>query len=172
MRTLQQSESRHRKYTSQGCDVQRIRGLVTVELSFLLPIFLLLLFATLDFSRLFFTQLTLQHAMREAGRFGVTGERLPDPDHPQSLQSRLASIKQIVRNSAVGVTIDPNNIIITSVNGGASNAGGPGDTFTISLQYSFHFITPLVGQFFNNGSQNFRVSTSFRNEPFPPGSNQ
>lgn len=146
----------------------RPRGLVTVELALILPLFLLLLFATLDLSRLFFTQITLQHAMREAGRFGVTGERLPNPSDPLSLQSRLESIRQVVEQHAVGVSVNPGDIRVSSVNGGADNAGGPGDTFTISLAYRFEFVTPLVGRLFDDGSHSFTVATSFRNEPFPP----
>lgn len=140
-----------------------------VELAILMPVFILMIFAMLDFSRMMFTKITLQHAMREAGRFGVTGRSLPDPNHPETLQSRLASIKQVVREKAIGVQVDPNAIYISSVSGGANNAGGPGDTFTLSLDYEFHFITPFVGKYFDNGGHAFTVSTTFRNEPFPPG---
>jgi len=140
-----------------------------VELAILLPVFLLLIFAMLDFSRMMFTKITLQHAMREAGRFGVTGRSLPDPNHPETLQSRLASIKQVVRDSAIGVQVNPNEIYISSTAGGTDNAGGPGDTFTISLDYEFHFVTPFIGRYFQDGGHRFTVSTTFRNEPFPPG---
>lgn len=148
------------------------RGMELVELTILLPVFLLLMFATIDFSRLVFTQTTLQHAMREGGRFGVTGDRLPDPDDPKSMQSRIDSIRNVVNKAATGVNVDPAGISISSARGGASNAGGPGDTLTISMNYRFVFVTPLVGQFFDDGAYTIRVSTSFRNEPFPPGANQ
>ncbi len=148
---------------------QRSRGLATVEIALLLPLLLLLLFATIDFGRMMFTKLTLQHAMREGGRFAVTGKRLEDPSAPGTLQSRIASIKQIVREKSVGVPVDADDIVISSVRGGSDSAGGPGDTVTISLTYSFHFATPLLGQYFNEGRHRFTVSTSFRNEPFPPG---
>jgi Flp pilus assembly protein TadG len=131
-------------------------------------VFLFLMFATIDFGRLMFTQTTLQHAMREGGRYGVTGDRLPSPDNPSSLQSRLDSIRSVVHKAATGVNIDPVGITISSARGGASNAGGPGDTLTIAMDYRFVFITPIVGQFFEDGAYTIRVSTSFRNEPFPP----
>jgi hypothetical protein len=145
------------------------RGLVTVELAIVLPMFILLLLCIIDFGRLFFTQSTLQHAMREGGRYGVTGQQLPDPANPGSLESRLNSIKQIVTQAAIGVNINPADIIISSARGGVGNAGGPGDTLTISLTYTFVFATPLIGNYFNHGSTTFTTSTSFRNEPFPPG---
>lgn len=146
----------------------RHHGLVTVELAIILPVFLLLVFAILDFGRLLFTQTTLQHAMREGGRYGVTGQRLPNPADPKNLQSRLQSIKQIVHDAAIGVSVNMNDIVISSARGGNNNAGGPGDTLTISLTYEFQFATPLIGSYFNNGSYRFTTSTSFRNEPFPP----
>jgi hypothetical protein len=148
---------------------RRAGGLATVEAAIVLPVFFLILFTLIDFSRYFFTQITLQHAMREGGRFAVTGRQLPDPLNPMSLQARLASVRQIVKQAAVGVDVDVSDIRISSVKGGQDSAGVPGDTVTISMSYTFEFVTPLVGQFFNDGSNTFTVSTSFRNEPFPPG---
>ena len=147
---------------------ERHRGLVTVELAIILPLFILLIFAILDFGRLVFTQTTLQHAMREGGRYGVTGQRLPDAKDPKNLQSRLQSIRQIVHDNAIGVAVNADDIVISSARGGTANAGGPGDTLTISLTYVFYFSTPIIGNYFNNGSYRFTTSTSFRNEPFSP----
>lgn len=146
----------------------RTRGALLVEAALVLPAFLLLLFATLDLARLYFTQISLQHALREGGRFGVTGRRLPDPLNPLSLQSRVASIQSTVLHAAVGVALQPEDVTIVSVKGGAGSAGGPGDTFTLSMSYEFNFVTPLIGGFFEDGAYRFRVSTTFRSEPFPP----
>src|SRR5437899_784452 len=50
------------------------RGTAAVEFALVAPLFLLLVFGILDFGRLFYVQETLQHALREAGRFAVTGQ--------------------------------------------------------------------------------------------------
>lgn len=147
----------------------RQRGVEVVEMALVLPLFLFLLLGIMDVSRLFFTEITLQRAIREGGRFGVTGQTLADPAHPGSTLSRIAAIKQIVVSAAVGVNLQSADITVNSISGGNNNAGGPGDTFTISLRYTFLFATPLLGRYFNNGSQVFTASSSFRNEPFPPG---
>jgi Flp pilus assembly protein TadG len=136
------------------------------------PLFFLLMFGILDFGRLFFTQLTLQHAMREAGRFGVTGRKLDDPQNPSSQLSRVASIKYKVQQVSAGLAINPQQIRILPV-GSASDApdsaGGPGQTFTISLTYNLQLITPMIGSFFGpDGIYTFTVRTTFRNEPFDP----
>ena len=165
---MQYLDSALRRLKPRSGASPRQRGLVVTELAIILPVMLLLIFGTLDFGRLFFTQITLQHAMREGGRFGVTGQRLPQPDQPETLQSRLASIRQVVHKAAVGVGVEPGDIRVSSRQGGDDNAGEGGDTLTISMSYTFRFVTPLIGQYFNGGEKSFTVSTSFRNEPFPP----
>ena len=141
------------------------RGSSLVEFALVLPMFLLMLFAVVDFARLFFVQMTLQNAVREAGRYAITGNHKPDPDHADKNLSRLASITQVAQKEAMG--LDVSNLQIISVNGGKGNAGGPGDTVTISLTTDLKLLTP-VAQFFNKGIYTFTVSVSFKNEPFPP----
>jgi Flp pilus assembly protein TadG len=137
-----------------------------VEFAVVAPLFFLLIMGIVDFGRLFYVQATLQHAMREAGRFAVTGNHLPDPQNPGQNLSRMNSIIEVTRKAAAG--LDVSNIQVSSQNGGGGSAGGPGDTVTVSMQCGVHLITPIVAQFFPAGTYTFRVSTSFRNEPFDP----
>jgi hypothetical protein len=119
---------------------------------------------------LFYTHMTLQHAMRQAGRFAATGNRMEDPDHPGTDLSRVNSIILVARQAAAG--IDVSNIQISSAQGGSSGpgrAGGPGDTVTISLTTTMRLLTPLIGRFFGQTqSYPIEVQATFRNEPFPP----
>jgi len=140
-------------------------GQSLAEFAIVVPLFFLLIFGLLDFGRLFFTQATLQHALREAGRFAVTGRHLPDGKGGDL--SRVDSILSVAEKQAFGLSIDRQDVVISSQVGGAGNAGGPGDTVTISLNYSMRLLTPIVASFFNNGRYDFRVATTFRNEPFP-----
>jgi Flp pilus assembly protein TadG len=143
-------------------------GQSLVEFALIAPLFFLLIFGVLDFGRLFFSQMTLQHALREAGRYAVTGRRLSGTD-PKTGQAytRVGSIKQIAENAASGLNVT--SISISSVQGGNGSAGGPGDTFTVSLTTNLKLITPIIGQFFGpNGTYTFTVSTTFKNEPFDP----
>ncbi len=154
----------------------RQRGVETVELAILLPVFLFLLFGVIDFARLMFTQTSLQHAMREGGRYGVTGGRLDDPNDPKTKQSRIESIKAVVAQAATGIEIDKADISVSSGQPAGpqvpNSAGNAGDILTISLRYRFEPITPMLSQFFDDGAYKFTVSTSFKNEPFPPSVNQ
>jgi Flp pilus assembly protein TadG len=141
-------------------------GTTLLEFALVLPIFVLLLLAIADFARLFYVEMTLQNAVREAGRYAITGNHVPDPNHQGQTLSRVKSITQIAQQAAMG--LDVSNLQIVSVNGGSGNAGGPGDTVTISLATNLKLLTPIIAQFFKNGVYSFTVSVSFRNEPFPP----
>lgn len=144
------------------------RGQSLLEFALVLPIFFLLLCAIFDFGHLFFVQMSLQNAIREAGRFAVTGRQLPDPSNPGKYLSRIDSITKAAQDAAAGTTITAINV--TSVGGGAGNPGGPGDVITISITDDLQLITPLIANFFGpKGIYTFTVSVSFRNEYFPTG---
>ena len=141
-------------------------GTSLLELAFVLPMFVFLLLSVADFSRLFYSEMTLQNAVREAGRYAITGNHVPDPNHHGQNLSRTKSIQSVAQQAAMG--LDVSNLQIVSAVGGNGSAGGPGDTVTISLTTELRLLTPIVAQFFKNGVYTFTVSVSFKNEPFPP----
>lgn len=137
-----------------------------LEFALVAPMFCLLLFAAVDYARVFCVEMTLQNAVREAGRYAVTGNHLPDPNHQGQHLSRVASITQIAQQAALDINVS--GIQISSAVGGLGTAGGPGDTVTISLTTQLPLMTPFVAQFFPNGCYAGTVSVAFRNESFPP----
>ena len=153
--------------TNLGRALRSRSGQSLVEFALVAPLFFLLVFGITDFGRLFFAQETLQFALREAGRYAVTGQHManPDPKVGGNL-SRVASIRAIAQQNAIGLITDPNNIKVSS--GGMPNfAGGPGDTVVVSLKTDLKLITPMIGRFFGpSQTYTFTVQTSFRNEPF------
>lgn len=137
-----------------------------MEFALVAPMFFLLFFAVFDFARMFYVQMTLQNAVRQAGRYAITGNHVPDPqNHGQNL-SRVNSIISVAQQAAGGLSVS--GIQISSTSGGSSSAGGPGDIVTISLTSQLQLMTPIVSTFFPNGAYTFTVSVSFKNEPFPP----
>lgn len=140
------------------------RGQSLVEFALVAPLFFLLVFGVIDFGRLFFTKVTLQHALREAGRYAVTGQK-------QATFNRCQSIRNIAQKSASGLLTNPGSISIEAFDSqgnldAAHCAGRPGETVVVSLQTDLTLITPLIGRYFPNGVYTFKVSTSFKNEPF------
>jgi Flp pilus assembly protein TadG len=146
---------------------RRDDGGATMEFSLVATMLFTVMFACFEFACLMYGQITLQNAVRTAGRYAMTGNHLPDPNHPGQNLSRTASITQVAQQAAMG--LDVSNIQISSVAGGANNAGGPGDTVTISLTANLPLMTALIGQYFAHGTYTTTVSATFRNEPFPPG---
>src|SRR5271166_6763505 len=152
---------------AQGRKVLLTAGTSVLEFALVAPMFFVLFFAVFDFSRLFYVEMTLQNAVRAAGRYASTGNHLPDPQHHGQNLSRLNSIIQVAQQNAIGLSVA--GIQISSAAGGSGSAGGPGDTVTVSLTTNLQLMTPIVAQFFKNGIYTFTVSVSFKNEPFPPG---
>lgn len=149
-----------------GSDFRR-RASSLVEFALVAPLFFLLIFGIIDFGRLFFTRATLQHALREAGRFAVTGNKLPGVNPATSQPyTRVESIIEVAKKAAVG--LDVTGITVSSQAGGPNHAGGPGDRVTVSITTTLRIITPIIGQFFTDGRYTFTVRTTFRNEPFHP----
>lgn len=145
-------------------------GAVLVEYALVILMFLLLVFATFDFGRMFFVQMEVQCALQEAGRFASTGNQLPDPNNPGNYLSRVNSIIAIAEQAAPGIHFS--GLQISSLLGGVGNAGGPGDTVTISLTTNLPLMTPLVANFFPNGQYTFTSSVTFKNEPFSTNNTQ
>lgn len=155
------------KKVSLGKAFRGRRGQSMVEFAVVAPLFFLLVFGITDFGLMFFRLETLQFAVREAGRYAVTGQG-------GTGKVRVQSITDIVTKYASGVPIDQINII----SGGVTNttAGGPREMVTVQLVSKYYFITPFIGKFFpganasgNGGYYAFTVSTTFMNEPFSSG---
>lgn len=77
-----------------------MKGQTVLEFALLAPLFFLLVIAVLDFGRLFYVQMTLQNAIRQAGRYASTGQHLANASQPGGYDSRLASIIAIAQQQA------------------------------------------------------------------------
>ena len=154
------------KKVSLGKAFRGHRGQSMVEFAVVAPLFFLLVFGITDFGLMFFRLETLQYAVREAGRYAVTGQSNGGGE------SREDSIRDVVIKKSAGIPINRGDIQIIS--GGVTNyAGGPRQMMTVSLASNYTFITPFIGKFFpnhdgtgNGGQYVFTVSTTFMNEPF------
>lgn len=149
---------------THGASRVRRSGVSLVETALAVPLLLLLVFGTVDLGRVLFGHLTLQHAVREAGRFAVTGRTLGGirGDHP-----RLDSVIEIVVGDAKPFPLSTADVHVSSASGGEGSAGGPGDVVTISVRYPITLLTPMIGKCFRNGQFIVEVASTFRNEFFP-----
>lgn len=143
-------------------------GSAVIEFVLIALVFFGLIFAIFDFGRIFYIQFTLHSAVREASRFTVTGNVLPDPNNPGEYLSRVDSIVATLQRKVPGIEVAPGNVTIVGPDG-AGDAGGPGDVVTISIEYDIELITPMIRPLFRDGVHHYSVSVVSQNEPFRPG---
>jgi len=139
---------------------KRDSGQAALEFAIAALVMFLLAFAVLDFSYLYFTKLTLQNAVRQGGRYAITGQSMAG-------KTRVNSILQTIQNTSLGKATSANTTVC-SVVCGCGCGGIPQDTVTIVVTYHYKFLTPLIARYFSGGTYTITVSSSFRNEPFPP----
>ena len=109
-------------------------GQALVEFTMILPIFLLLLFALVDFGRAFYTWLLITNAAREGARAAA-------------VQSDAATVQTRIYNSICDnypseCGLDPAKLSWTN-SGSANIQGARGEAVAIELSYDFDFATPL-----------------------------
>jgi Flp pilus assembly protein TadG len=146
-------------------------GQAITEAAIATSLLLLLVMGVLEMGQVFFVKLTLQNAVRTAGRYAMTGSCIGSGG--SCSLSRYDSVVQVLQNSSAGILKPANlaevRISCTNYGGGCPNAaGGPTDAVSVSVSHAYHFVTPLVGRFFPAGSYTINVSAQFTNEQFLP----
>ena len=137
------------------------RGTAMVELALVITMLMMLFSGVFEFGRFYYSRLTLQHAVREAARFAVTGNVMNDAQG--NPMTRVASIQQVIVNKAYNLSVNVNDITVVPPDG-----GGPGAVVTITTVFRYDFVVPPVKQFFPPGYVDFTISTAMKNEPFFP----
>ena len=174
-------------------------GQSIVEFALVGSVFLLLVFGMFDLGFYFYTRVTLQNAVRQAARYaitgncGVSGSCYGSGNGQITNGDRVTTIITTVVNYSFGlVKCDSQNgsycdasshvtIACSGVcgadygdgcgNGCTNNAGGPGDTVTITATYTWN---PWIIPHFASGkfpsSMTYTAFSVFKNEYFPPAS--
>jgi hypothetical protein len=105
------------------------RGQSLVEFTLIVPIFLLLVFAIVDFGMGFHAWISVTNAAREGARIGSVG-------------ADSTTIEDRVRDTAGGLDDDKLTVIV----GNSTDLGGdPGESVTVDVEYEYDLITPLSG---------------------------
>lgn len=144
-------------------------GQSIVEVAICISAFLMLVMAAMDFGYLFNVKTTLQNAVRQGGRYAITGQCMAGSG-PGGSCDRYDSIIDNVESLSLGLATANNITISCTPNGGGcpNAAGGPGDIVKIQVVYPYHFMTGPIAAFFSGGVYNITVSATFTNQPFPP----
>lgn len=136
-------------------------GTNMLEAAIIAPLLLLLTFAIADFGALLYVNVALQNGVSQATRFAVTGNLLPGMD-------RAASVRAAMREATPTLTLDDGAFTFEHMPlGGAAWIAGPGapnEIDKVSVDYTWHIMTPVIRPFFPGGAIHFRVESSMKNE--------
>lgn len=100
-------------------------GQSLVEFALIIPIFLMLVFAVVDFGMGFHAWITVTNSAREGARLGSVG-------------SDAATIEDRVRDTAASLNNDDLTVTVTNAQ------GNPGESVSVEVDYSYDLITPLA----------------------------
>lgn len=155
------------------CVNPREQGVAIVEFALAAILFFTLMLSIIDWSYLFFTNLTMQHAVREGARYAVTGASGLDPGGGGD---RCAAARELIRRESAGLyertssttvfkTIDAAGNITTL---GSGSCYGAGQLIIIQVDSAVRPLTPFVQPFFASTGYkyHFSVSTTMKNEAF------
>ena len=134
-----------RRHGARSGHPSRPRGQALVEFAFVVPVFLLLLFAIIDFGRYVYYVQILNNAAREGTRYAIVhGARSLTPTGPAPDD---ATIDSVVRNYAIGV-IGNSAVLVVHSNWGTNPLNPPtnvrGEKVHVSVTYDFHSLIPVV----------------------------
>ena len=155
---------------------KRQQGVAIVEFALNAILFFTVVFAIIDFSYLFWVNLTMQHAVREGARYAITGRSDLDLEPKGTAQDRCDAAIEKIKTQSMGVfeRISPtvkfftvtgfNPPTITPVPGNSCAAAT--QIIVITVNGTLPLLTPFVRPFFTDGNYAFSVSTAMRNEAF------
>lgn len=151
------------------------KGQGVVEMMFGFLIFFAFFMAIVEFSHLLYAKVTLQHALRTAGRVMITGKQGTSITAPRPRDEMLHDIF-CANVIAAGVQCPPlgPNFQFECINepcktdaDAAGGTGGPEQTVMVTVSLSKPTLIPFFSQFFPTGGVPLQISTTWRNEPFP-----
>ena len=126
------------------CDQISKKGQTLVEFALIIPAFILLVMFIFDVGRAVYDYSVLYNAVREGARVAAVGE------------TDANTIKGIVVSGAYGMNLSPTNIAVN----------WSGGIVTLTANYEYNPITPIVSAFMPGGDLDLHVETSMRLE-FP-----
>jgi Flp pilus assembly protein TadG len=146
------------------------RGQAVVELTFSFLIFMTIFYGIVEFSHLLYTKVTLQNALRSAGRYMITGRTGQDGsgnDIPRDQMIHNVFCANII---AVGIPCPSGSSFqftcLDPPPATPCSGGGPDQTVMVTVNLSKPALIPFFSQFFPTGGVPFTLSTTWKNEPY------
>jgi hypothetical protein len=168
------SKGRYRSWFRKlGRNSHAERGQALVEFALVATVFFLIVFGIIDFARFFQSWVTVQHAAREAGRYGLTGRT----DCDIASDDRLACLEYVAKESTVGLAGAPDNVTVSVRSWDypdyadpptEGSAGEQCDAFEVGVRYEFKFAAPIIANALGFIEIPIQGRERVVNEPFGP----
>lgn len=142
-------------------------GQSTVELALAFPLLMMVFLAVVEFSHLFYVRLTVESALREAGRYMVTGQTETDQDG--TTLPRVDAIKDVFCKYLTGTGLACPAVGSPGFQIEPDDGGGPGDVVTVTATFEKPLFSGVFRLFAPSFPQSITLvsSTTWKNEPFP-----
>lgn len=153
--------------------ILRSKGQAVVEMTFAFLIFFTFFMAIVEFSHLLYAKVTLQHALRTAGRYMVTGQTTKDKNNVDI--PRDQKVHDIFCSNLVAAGVMCPNLgqfsfkcpELPSPSNCTTPGGGSDQTVVVTVNITKPTLMPFFSRFFPAGGVPLRLSTTWKNEPFP-----
>ncbi len=152
-------------------NMEREKGQAVVETVFSFLIFFTVFMAIVEFSHLLYAKVTLQYALGSAGRYMVTGRTEQDAqgkDIPRDQMIHSVFCSSIIAAGVQCPSIGSDFSFSCLDNGGVclQPGGGPEQTVFVAVNVRKPALMPFFSQFFPTGGVPFRLTTTWKNEPY------
>ncbi len=114
------------------------KGQSLVEFTLMVPIFLLLVFAIVDFGMGFHAWITVTNSAREGARLAAVGAPAAGVGGCNPLPA-VGSIERRVCDTAASLDETKITLVVTNAQ------GTPGESVVVDVDYQYDLITPLAG---------------------------
>jgi len=153
--------------------LRRRNGQAVVETMFGFIIFLSFFMAIVEFSHLLYAKVTLQHALRTAGRYMITGNTGTSGGTPIPRDQMIHDVfcANVIAAGVQCPSLGTSNFTFTCLPTPGTTCseagGGPEQTVMVTVNLSKPTLMPFFSQFFPSGGVPIQISSTWKNEPFP-----
>ncbi len=152
---------------------RRSRGQAAVEMTFAFLLFFFMFMAIVEFSHLLYAKVTLQHALRTAGRYMVTGQTTKDAfsvDIPRDKKVHDIFCANVIAAGVICPDLGPSFVFKCPelpLPSDCTTPGGAADqTVIVTVTVKKPALFPFFNRFFPAGGVPFILNTTWKNEPF------
>ena len=153
--------------------LSRRNGQAMVETMFGFIIFFSFFMAIVEFSHLLYAKVTLQHALRTAGRYMITGKtglNAQGINIPRDQMIHDVFCANVISAGVRCPNLGTSNFTFTCLPTPGTTCsqpgGGPDQTVMVTVNLSKPTLMPFFSRFFPTGGVPLQLSTTWRNEPF------